>query len=106
MREATFSTPRPFPADGVGGPDEAWCADITYIRVGKGFVCLVAAMDWETRAAPSWKVPNTLGTAPCLEAFRDAVRRRRGVLRCSTTIRTVSSRRRPGAIASRGPECA
>jgi putative transposase len=36
-------------ADGVSGPDEAWCADITYIRVGKGFAYLVAVMDWDTR---------------------------------------------------------
>ena len=61
-------------ADGVGGPDEAWCADITYIRVGKGFAYLVAVMDWDTRTVLSWKLSNTLDTAFCLEAFRDAVR--------------------------------
>ncbi len=61
-------------AGGVGGPDEAWCADITYIRVGKGFAYLVAVMDWHTRAVLSWKLSNTLDTGFCLEAFRDAVR--------------------------------
>ena len=61
-------------ADGVSGPDEAWCADITYIRVGKGFAYLVAVMDWDTRTVLSWRLSNTLDTAFCLEAFQDAVR--------------------------------
>jgi putative transposase len=60
--------------DGVDGPDEAWCADITYLPVGRGFAYLVAVMDWHTRAVLSWKLSNTLDTAFCLEAFREAVR--------------------------------
>jgi putative transposase len=60
--------------DGVAGPDEAWCADITYLPVGRGFAYLVAVMDWHTRAVLSWKLSNTLDSAFCLEAFREAVR--------------------------------
>jgi putative transposase len=58
---------------GVSGPDEAWCADITYIPIGRGFAYLVVVMDWHTRAVLSWKLSNTLDTAFCLEAFRDAL---------------------------------
>ncbi len=54
--------------------DEAWCADITDFPVGKGFAYLVAVMDWHTRAVLSWKLSNTLDTAFCLDAFREAVR--------------------------------
>ena len=61
--------------EGVGGPDEAWCADITYIPIGRGFAYLVAVMDWHTRAVLSWKLSNTLDTAFCLEAFEEAVRK-------------------------------
>jgi putative transposase len=53
--------------------DEVWCADITYIRMPKGFAYLVAVMDWSTRAVVSWKLSNTLDVGFCMEAFREAV---------------------------------
>lgn len=59
---------------GVDRADGAWCADITYLPVGKGFAYLVAVMDWHTRAVLSWKLSNTLDTAFCVEAFKEAVR--------------------------------
>lgn len=59
---------------GVSGPDEAWCADITYIPFGRSFAYLVAVMDWHTRAVLSWKLSNTLDTSFCVEAFEEAVR--------------------------------
>ncbi len=58
----------------VSAPDEVWCADITYIPMGKGFAYLFAVMDWNTRAVLSWKLSNTLDTEFCLEAFDAAVR--------------------------------
>jgi len=65
--------------DGVAGPDEAWCADITYLPVGRGFAYLVAVMDWHTRAVLSWKLSNTLDTA-----FWFGVRERFSVFRNSS----------------------
>ena len=53
--------------------DEVWCADITYIRMPKGFAYLVAVMDWRTRAVVSWKLSNTLDVGFCMEAFEEAV---------------------------------
>jgi putative transposase len=58
----------------VSEPDEAWCADITYIPMERGFAYLVAVMDWHTRAVLSWRLGNTLDTRFCLEALDEAVR--------------------------------
>jgi putative transposase len=58
----------------VAMADEVWCADITSIPMRRGFVCLVAVMDWRTRAVLSWKVSSTLEGRFCLEAFEQALR--------------------------------
>ena len=54
-------------------PDQVWCTDITYIPMERGHAYLVAIMDWHTRAVLSWKLSNTLDTAFCLEALKEAV---------------------------------
>ncbi|MCX7817491.1 MAG: IS3 family transposase [Syntrophales bacterium] len=41
-------------------PDQVWCADITYIRMARGFLYLVAIMDWHSRYVLSWRLSNTL----------------------------------------------
>lgn len=53
--------------------DEAWCADVTYIPMRRGFAYLVAVMDWKTRAVLSWKLSNTLDGTFCVEALREAL---------------------------------
>ena len=53
--------------------DEAWCADVTYIPMARGFAYLVAVMDWKTRAVLSWKLSNTLDGTFCVEALREAL---------------------------------
>lgn len=58
----------------VDRPDQVWCADITYIPMERGFAYLVAIMDWNTRAVLSWRLSNTLDTAFCLEALKEAQR--------------------------------
>ena len=58
----------------VTEPDQVWCADITYIRMERGFAYLVAIMDWHSRAVLAWRLSNTLDTRFCLEALADAVR--------------------------------
>jgi len=59
----------------TGHPDAAWCADITYIPMARGFCYLCAVMDWHTRAVLGWAVSTTMGTRLCVEALEDAVRR-------------------------------
>ena len=54
--------------------DQVWCADITYIRMQRGFAYLVAIMDWHSRAVLAWRLSNTLDTRFCLEALAEAVR--------------------------------
>jgi len=44
----------------VTRPNQVWCRDITYIPVKRGFLYLVALMDWATRKVLSWRLSNTL----------------------------------------------
>ncbi|MDQ6961633.1 MAG: DDE-type integrase/transposase/recombinase, partial [Mariprofundaceae bacterium] len=39
----------------ITAPNQVWCTDITYIRLGSGFVYLTAVMDWHTRYVLSWE---------------------------------------------------
>lgn len=54
-------------------PNQVWCADITYIRMLRGFFYLIAIMDWYSRYVLSWRLSNTLDTSFCLEALEDAL---------------------------------
>ncbi len=44
----------------VKRPNQAWCADITYLPMRRGFLYLVAIMDWFTRKVLAWRISNTL----------------------------------------------
>ncbi len=50
--------------------------DITYIPMARGFVYLVAVLDWFSRKVLAWRLSTTLETGPCIEALKDAMRRR------------------------------
>lgn len=54
-------------------PDQVWSSDITYIRLNRGFVYLVAVIDWHSRYVLSSEVSNTLDNEFCLKALRDAL---------------------------------
>lgn len=54
-------------------PDEAWCADITYIPVPGGHAFLCAVMDWSSRKVLGWAVSNTMETGLCLAALDNAL---------------------------------
>jgi len=56
-------------------PNHVWCTDITYIPMQRGFLYLVAIMDWATRCVLSWRLSNTLDTRFCLEALDEAIAR-------------------------------
>jgi putative transposase len=56
----------------IDRPNQVWCADITYIPMAKGFVYLVAVMDWFSRRVLSWRVSITMETDFCVEALREA----------------------------------
>ena len=59
----------------VDRPDQVWCADITYLPMRRGFLHLVAVMDWATRKVLAWRVSNTLDIEFCLEALEEAMGR-------------------------------
>jgi putative transposase len=59
----------------VDRPNQVWCADITYIPMRRGFLYLVAVMDWATRKVLAWRVSNTMDVAFCIEALREALAR-------------------------------
>lgn len=56
----------------INRSEQVWSSDITYIRMSKGFVYLVAIMDWYSRYVLSWSVSNTMDTYFCLEALHKA----------------------------------
>ncbi len=59
----------------IDRPNQVWCADITYIPMAKGFVYLVAVMDWFSRRVLSWRLSITLETDFCVEALTEAMER-------------------------------
>ena len=59
----------------IDRPNQVWCADITYIPVQRGFLYLVAIMDWATRHVLAWRLSNTLDAGFCVEALADALAR-------------------------------
>jgi len=57
----------------IKAPDDVWCADVTYIPMRKGFLYLVAVMDWYSRKVLSWRLSNTLDPDFCVEALKEAL---------------------------------
>ena len=58
-------------------PNQVWAADITYLPMERGFVYLVAVMDWHSRYVLSWRLSNTLEAGFCAEALTEALDRGR-----------------------------
>jgi putative transposase len=59
----------------IDRPDQVWCADITYIPMRRGFLYLVAIMDWASRRVLSWRLSNTMDADFCIEALEEAMAR-------------------------------
>ena len=55
--------------------NHVWAADITYIPVGRGFLYLVAIIDWASRAVLAWRLSNTMDVSFCLSALEEALAR-------------------------------
>jgi putative transposase len=53
--------------------NQVWAADITYIPMARGFMYLVAVMDWHSRKVLSWRISNTLDADFCVEALSEAL---------------------------------
>jgi transposase InsO family protein len=59
----------------IDHPGQVWCADVTYIPMRRGFMYLVAIMDWHSRRVLSFRLSNTLDTDFCVEALQEALLR-------------------------------
>ena len=56
-------------------PNQAWCSGITYVPMWRGFLYLVALMDWHSRRVLSCCLPNTMDVSFCMEALEEALAR-------------------------------
>ncbi len=59
----------------VTRPNQVWAMDITYIPMARGFVYLVAVVDWFSRKVLAWRLSVTPETEPCLKALKEAIAR-------------------------------
>ena len=59
----------------IDRPNQVWCADITYMPLAKGFVYLVAVMDWFSRRVLAWRLSIGHGHGFCVEALQEALDR-------------------------------
>jgi len=98
----------------IDRPNQVWATDICYIPMVKGFMYLVAIMDWHSRRVLSWRISNTLDSDFCIEALQEAIERygapeifntdlapsspRRRSQVCSRTMASPSAGRRQGPL--------
>jgi putative transposase len=54
-------------------PNQVWCADVTYIPMRRGFLYLVAIMDWASRKVLAWRLSNTMEADFCVAALEEAI---------------------------------
>ncbi|CAB4243994.1 protein of unknown function [Methylacidimicrobium sp. AP8] len=57
----------------VSRPDQVWSSDITYIQLLRGFVYLVAIIDWYSRRVLGWRISNSLDSSFCVDCLEDAL---------------------------------
>ena len=57
----------------IDRPNQVWAMDLTYIPMARGFVYLVAVLDWYSRKVLSWRVSSTMDVHFCVEALEEAI---------------------------------
>lgn len=57
----------------VTRPNQVWSTDITYIRLARGFVYLVAVIDWYSRKVLAWRLSNTLDSGFCIDCLEQSL---------------------------------
>lgn len=57
----------------IDRPNQVWCADVTYIQMKRGFLYLVAVMDWASRKVLAWRLSNTMDADFCVAALEEAI---------------------------------
>jgi len=59
----------------ISRPKQVWCADISYIPMRRGFLYLVAIMDWHSRKVLAWRLSNSMEADFCVSALEEALGR-------------------------------
>src|SRR5262249_27770783 len=59
----------------IDRPNQVWAAGITYLPIGRGFLCRVAVMDWASRAVLAWRLSNTMDVSFCVGTLEEALAR-------------------------------
>ncbi|MET4339378.1 transposase InsO family protein [Bradyrhizobium sp. F1.2.2] len=57
----------------IDRPNQVWAADITYLPIGRGFLYLVAIIDWASRAVLAWRLSNTMDVSFSVAALDEAL---------------------------------
>jgi len=76
-------------------PNQVWAIDITYIPMARGFVYLVAVVDWFSRKILAWRLSITMDSAFCIEAVEEALAKH-GKPEISAQCKALSRQQRPG----------
>ena len=74
----------------IDRPNQVWCADITYIPMRRGFLYLVAIMDWHSRKVLAWRLSNSMDADFCVEALKEALAKLRHAGESSTRIKAAN----------------
>ena len=84
----------------IARPNHVWCSDVTYIPLTRGFLYLVAVMDWASRKVLAWRLSNTLESRFCVEPWPRRSNAT-GPPRSSTPTRVANSQAWPSPTGSR-----
>ena len=87
----------------IDRPNQVWAADITYIPIGRGFLYLVAIMDWASRAVLAWRLSNTMDVSFCVSALEERRWRASARRKSSTPTKAASSPAPPSPAHLRRP---
>ena len=84
------------------GPNEVWSADLTYIPMRRGFMYLVAVMDWFSRYVIAWNVSNSMETGFCVAALKCALKKAQPDIFNTDQGRQFTSEEFTGTLANAG----
>jgi putative transposase len=85
----------------IRGPDEVWCADLTFVPMRQGFMYLVAVMDWFSRCVLAWDVSNSMEAGFCVAALNRALKKSRPAIFNTDQGSQFTSEEFTGALARR-----
>ena len=83
-------------------PCEVWCADLTYIPLHRGFMYLMAVMDWWSRYVLAWDVSNCMDSGFCVSVLKRALKKGRPIIFNTDQGSQFTSEEFTGTLANAG----